>query len=167
MNMNNKKYFIFAVFLFYAVPIFSKVTFEKSVYATAAYDDHEEWTTIIIMSDDKRIGYITYAIDRYDVDGNIIPREEYSKVTCAQCMAYIKFILIDDNYQKQGFGKKLILEAFKDMRNKKCTLVTLLSKGEAIGFYKKIGFTTDAQEVKLFVELFHRNDYMPMQYRFR
>ena len=53
------------------------------------------------------------------------------------------------------------------MRNKKCTLVTLLSKGEAIGFYKKIGFTTDAQEVKLFVELFHRNDYMPMQYRFR
>ena len=113
MNMNNKKYFIFAVFLFYAVPIFSKVTFEKSVYATAAYDDHEEWTTIIIMSDDNRIGYITYAIDRYDVDGNIIPREEYSKVTCAQCMAYIKFILIDDNYQKQGFGKELILQALK------------------------------------------------------
>lgn len=161
-----QKYFLFAAFLFHAVPAFSKIAFEKTIYATAAYDDHEEYTTIIIIVDDKRIGYITYAVDRYDLDGNIIPRKQYSKVTCVQCRAYIKSIRIDDEYQKQGFGKKLILESFKDMQHKKCILVSLLSKGQAIGFYERLGFITDAQEVKEFVELFHRDDYKPMRYIF-
>ena len=161
-----QKYFLLAALLFYAVPIFSKIVFEKTVYASVSYDDHEEYTTIIIILDDKRIGYITYAIDRYDLDGNIIPHKQYSKATSAQCRAYIKFILIDDEYQKQGFGTTLILEAFKDMQRKKCILVSLLSKAQAIGFYEKIGFITDAQEVQECMEHFQTDAYKPMRYIF-
>jgi ribosomal protein S18 acetylase RimI-like enzyme len=161
-----KKYFLLAALLFCAVPIFSKVTFEKSIWSTP-HEDHEEWTTLVIVLDDEEIGYITYAIDRYDANDSIIPRKQYAKEDNAQCKAYIKYLVIYDGYRKLGLGRELILQAFRDMRDKKCSLVTLLSKGEAIGFYKKIGFTTDAQEVKLFMELFNRNDYMPMRYVFK
>lgn len=56
---------------------------------------------------------------------------------------YICDVIIDENFQKRGLGKKLIEEICKD--NDSESLLGLLITGDAHGLYEKFGFERDSE----------------------
>ncbi len=60
-------------------------------------------------------------------------------VTDFNYCCYLSDLAVDQAYQKQGVGKKLI-EKTQDLLGKKCKVI-LLSAPAAIKYYPKIGFT--------------------------
>lgn len=60
-------------------------------------------------------------------------------VTDFHYCCYLSDLAVDERYQKNGIGKKLILKV-QEQLNDKCKII-LLSAPDATGYYPKIGFT--------------------------
>lgn len=60
-------------------------------------------------------------------------------VTDFNYCCYLSDLAVDEKYQKQGVGKKLI-EKTQELLNVKCKII-LLSAPDAVDYYPKIGFT--------------------------
>jgi GNAT superfamily N-acetyltransferase len=63
--------------------------------------------------------------------------------------AIIENVITDDNYRRQGIGKKVILNAVQYARDNNCYKVVLLSsmkRTESHGFYESIGFNGNSKK---------------------
>lgn len=93
--------------------IFHQFQNQKSQESIALYDEEE----LIAF------GVIIY---EYKLRGGIV--------------GHIEDIVVKDNYQRKGIGKKLIEELIKLGRIKKCYKYTLACSKSNIGFYESCGF---------------------------
>lgn len=58
----------------------------------------------------------------------------------------LRQMAVDKDYQNHGIGKKLVLFAQNYIKNQKISKIILHSRKTAIGFYKKLGFSTQGKE---------------------
>jgi GNAT superfamily N-acetyltransferase len=76
---------------------------------------------LLYVSDEKTIGVL-----RVDLDNET---------------AWFRRVAVDEEYQKQGYGTKMIEAAITFARAKGCGLVRSNVARDAVGFYEKVGFT--------------------------
>ncbi|WP_339254682.1 GNAT family N-acetyltransferase [Paenibacillus sp. FSL P2-0136] len=73
-----------------------------------------------------------------DSDGNV-----YGGLTGEICWNWleVQYLYVDEDYRKFGYGKKLLLEAEKMAKEKKCDFIKLDTLSfQALDFYLKQGF---------------------------
>lgn len=74
-------------------------------------------------------------------------------INCSNCQ--IRFMAVDENYQKKGYGK-LILKFLEDKAKKHgCLKVILHSRESAVGFYKKHGYLVECKSHILMEKIQH------------
>lgn len=137
-----KRYFFMNFLLLHAGILFP-MTFQKTSQGT--YDKGTEIT--VLNNNGERIGDISY-----NVFG---------------CRADIVSMTIAKEYRRKGIGTRLMQEALNDMKNRKCTVVTVEAADEGSqAFYKQSGFIIESREIPWCLQWMCRiMALVPMKYR--
>lgn len=98
----------------------------------AKTDPHNKY---VALSDDKVVGVIAFLPQA---------RDFVSDKNSGEIVA----LYVLKEYQKQGIGKALMNNAFKDISLKKITLFVLKGNENAIEFYKHMGFEFTGKELE-------------------
>ena len=94
-------------------------------YYNTFYKENEFSKTLIIMDDDKLVGYINYWI--------LFDHAEINK------------ICVDDEYRRKGYASLLMEKAFEAFKKAECLSISLevrVSNISAQKLYEKFGFVT-------------------------
>jgi ribosomal protein S18 acetylase RimI-like enzyme len=85
----------------------------------------------------KSIANATYAILAIDTKNNRLAGY-ITALSDDVLSAYIPFLEVDKNYQKQGIGRRLVEEMLKQLDH--LYMIDLVCDKEMVGFYAKTGF---------------------------
>jgi len=104
-------------------------------FSTTAYKKDNEKKTfhLACIHNNITISCATF----YPENNNFFPKEKSYR---------LRGMATDTEYRKRGIGKKIMLQAFEEIKKKKGTLIWCNARLIAVEFYKKLGLQTIGKE---------------------
>lgn len=112
---------------------------------------------IIAIKEDPNHFLFVYEVDG-KVVGTVLLTVILSPMFGTQDFGLIEYLIVDQNYRRQGIGRKLMEHVIAVCRGRKCTRIILLSndhRKEAHAFYESMGF--DCSDKVGFVKYLNRD----------
>ena len=105
-------------------------------YSTTSYKRDEEKNTfhLACFLNKELISCATF----YPQNNKLFPNEKSYR---------LRGMATDDKYRKRGIGKKIMIQAFEEIKRKEGTLLWCNARIAAVDFYKKIGLKKNGKEL--------------------